>query len=432
MKAKEIILLIFILIGGVFFYHVQTGKIHFHWDWEGGFSPFLDEFVFEETEEIEPPFPSRLQVVNAHGNVHVQGTEKEKITINLQKTIWQSRQQEAEKVSHELSMNIIREPSQIILTTNRDQMSNTNFRTDFTVTIPSNMEVKIRNAYGKVEASNVGSSDITNPHGEVEVSNVKGELTLQNSYKDVWVSGVHSNCQIETKHSSLKAVDITGDTRIRHRYGEIYLEQISGKVDIEGNNSEIKGNHLGGPVMIETSRKEVSLMDTGPAVIRCYHSSIEARKVHESLDIQNKYDHVRLEDIRGNLQVEGKSLEVTAKNIRGEKIFISSSHKDVKLEGFSGGTEIRLSHGDIILTPFPLTHPISVKGDYADITFNWPGEEKYPFEAHAEKGNLDWNLSAQLSFEKKNGYSLIKAFSEERGKPSISLISRYGTIKVNR
>ncbi|MBS3818003.1 DUF4097 family beta strand repeat protein [bacterium] len=432
MKAKEIILLIFIIIGGVFLYHVQTGKIHFHWDWEEGFSPFEEDFVFEETEKIEPPFPSQMQVVNAHGNVHIEGTEEEIITIKLKKKIWRNRKENAEKVSQDLTLNIIRESSQIILTTNRDEFPKKNFRTHFTVTVPSEMSVKVRNAYGKVESSHVGPLDITNPHGEVEVSDIEGNLTLQNSYKDVQVTGVHSECQIETKYSSLRAQDISGDLRIRHRYGEIHLEKISGKVDIDGNNSEIIGNHLGGPVMIETSRKKVSLLDTGSAVIRGHHSPIEVRKVHKSLDIQDKYGRIHLEEIHGNLRVEGKSLEVYGKNIRGEKISIASSYKDVELEGFSGNTYIRLSHGDIILTPYPLTHPISAKGNYADITFNWPGKEKYPFEAQAEKGNLDWNLSAKLSYKKKNGVTLVKAFSEEKGKPSISLTTRYGTIKVIR
>ena len=52
MKAKEIVLLIFIIAVGVFAYHVQSGKIDVTWDEIFDFD--LNEYTYEETQVVLP------------------------------------------------------------------------------------------------------------------------------------------------------------------------------------------------------------------------------------------------------------------------------------------------------------------------------------------------------------------------------------------
>ena len=85
MKAKEIILLILIVTVGIIFYHAQTGKIWIDWDWDEGIYFGQEEFVYEETEEISPPFPLNLRIINAHGHVEVEGANQDGISITLRK-----------------------------------------------------------------------------------------------------------------------------------------------------------------------------------------------------------------------------------------------------------------------------------------------------------------------------------------------------------
>ena len=183
---------------------------------------------------------------------------------------------------------------------------------------------------------------------------------------------------------------------------------------------------------ITTSYKNIILSNAGPTIITNKQSRIEVDGVRESLDIFHRYGKVELSNIQGRLSVDGKNVEVSGKSVVGDRISISSSYRDVDLAGFSGETTITLSHGDVHLNPLPLTHPIRVEGKYAKIRLLWPGQEKYPFEAHAKGGDIKWNLPFELSYEQDNSTKTVKAFTLETDKPSIYFSTSYRPITVEQ
>ena len=73
MKAREIILLILIVAAGVFLYHAYTGTIDLDIYWDEELFFFFEPYEFEETHEIEPPFPAEINVINRNGEVEIQG-----------------------------------------------------------------------------------------------------------------------------------------------------------------------------------------------------------------------------------------------------------------------------------------------------------------------------------------------------------------------
>jgi len=432
MKAKEIILLILIIAAGIIFYHAQTGKIWFDWEWEEGIYFGQEEFVYEVTEEITPPLPGVLRIVNAHGNVEVQGTQQDSISITFEKKIYRRKQNQADEVADELEMIIQKNGESIQISTNREDFRKRNFRTNFKINLPESMELRVKNSYGVVDVSHVGDTEITNRNGKVYVSDIAGSLMIENSYKEVEVENIQSDCQIRSRSSSVRVKDVGGNTRINHRYGKIHLEDIGQAVAVEGSNSEVYGQSITGMSDIQTSYKKVNLYDVGPVKIRASNSRIEIDGAKDSVDVEDRYGRVNLTDIQGNLSVNGKNLEIYGKSVVGESIYVSTSYRRVELTEFQGKTEIVNSNGDVYLHPSPLTHPIEVKGHYSDIRFYWPSGGRYPIEAKAKAGDIDWDLPEGLSFEEENGYSIIKAFMEELDKPSIFLSTTYGSIKIEK
>jgi hypothetical protein len=102
----------------------------------------------------------------------------------------------------------------------------------------------------------------------------------------------------------------------------------------------------------------------------------------------------------------------------------------VELTNFQAKTVITHSNGDVGLEPLPLTHPIEVNGRYTDIKLYWQSGWTYPFEARAKGGNIEWSVSEGLSHDEENGYHVIKAFETETEKPSILLLTTYGSIRI--
>ncbi len=428
MKAKEIILLILIIAVGVTFYHAHTGKIYIDIDDHIFFDH--EKFVYEEFQELEPPFPPRLQVINAHGDIEIQGTDEGRITVSFEKTIWRRNEEQAKEIADELKMIIDKDAHQLTISTNRSEFRRRNFRTNFKISLPAGMDIEVNNSYGEVKTVKVGNTNIKNRHGKIIASDIAGELLIENSYKDIEVDNVQSDCQIEGKHADVFVNGVKGKTQVVHQYGKVRLENISQDVKIEGSHSGVYGENLMGSVEVTTSYKKIALFNVGPTKIRARHSPVEVDGAREYVDIEDNYSKVRVDNLQGDLLVDGKNLGVYGKSIVGQKIYITSSYRNVELSEFSGKTTIFLEHGDIVLNPSPLTHPIEVKGRYAGIKFYWPLREKYPFEAKAKNGDIKWRLPDEMSIQEEDHMSIVKAFLEEKEKPSIFLSTSYSTIRI--
>jgi hypothetical protein len=431
MKAKEIILLIFIIVGGVFLYYAQTGKLDFSFEIDGHFLFPLHPFKYEEYTQLQPPFPSRLHIINAHGNVEIQGAEEQRIAISFQKKIWRRKETQAKQVSDLLKMSAQKDSNELLITTNRDEFRKRNFETSFVIYLPKGTEVEVENSHGLVKVLNAGSTNITNPHGKVIVSHIQGELVIKNSHEDVEIENVRDGCRIESKHSSISVSDVRGKTEVVHAYGKVRLENISQEVKVQGSHSEVFGRNLDASE-IATSYERIALFDIGPAKINCRHSPVEVDGARDFADITDNYGTVRVSNLQGNLFVDGRNLKIYGKKVIGQEISVASSYENIELSDFSGKTMVKNSHGSIFLKPLPLTHPLEVKGEYANIRLYWPSGGKYPLEATARNGEIRWKLPVELSFHEENHFSTIKAFLQVTGAPSIFLSTSYGTIWIEK
>ncbi len=428
MKAKEIVLLICIIIAGVFLYHVHTDKIHFKLNEDFFF--IGEEFVYEESREFDPPFPPEFQILNAHGDIEIQGNDREKITVLFRKQIWRRNKKEAEELSAGLQMSVEKDPVRMVISTNREKLREKTFKTHFKVLLPAGMDVAVTNSYGAVEVSRTGKTALDNRHGKTIARNISGPLELKNSYKNVEVENVHSDSTVESKHSTVSLNGVEGRVQIVHRHGKIHLKNIARDLRVEASHSEISGQDLKGRSTIETSYEKVVLFDIGPAEIRTRNAAVEVKEANGPLKIENRYGKVRIHNLRGNLLVDGKHLEVKGQSVIGEEIQVSSSYQPIELREFSGKTTIFHSHGDIVLAPDPLTHPIEVNANYASIKFHWPRGKEYPLEARVKNGDIQWRLPGEITFQEKNHLSIIRAFPGKEEMPSIFLSTSYRTIWI--
>ncbi|MFC2156757.1 hypothetical protein ACFLT9_02855 [Acidobacteriota bacterium] len=430
MKAKEIVLLIFIILAGVVLYHFQTGQIN--WDWDEEFIFIGDEYTYKDIQQIAPPLPAELHVFNSHGRVEVIGSDRENIEIELEKQIWNRKQKRADEVNDALKIGVSTEEDRIQITVNEEDLNRRRFRTNFKIYIPRNMPVNIKNSYGEVRVEAVGESQIVNRNGNVIAIDIAGRLYVNNSYNDVDLTNVSADCEVDSHHSTVEANNIKGSLKVTHRYGRISAFQITGTTSIEGSHTEFIGHELTGETNVNSSYRRIFLYDVGDVTLTGNSCPVEIEGTRGDVNITDKYSHVKLLNLSGNLIIDGKNLGITGKSIVGDLINIRSSYRDLELLDFSGQTTIWLDNGDMTLTPLPLTHPIEAKGDFTDITFYWPEGNTYPIEAHARRGDIYWKLDEELDYEEENGMSVIKAFSSEIGKPKIVLNSKDGKITIQK
>jgi hypothetical protein len=428
MKLKEIFLLLLVIAAGVFFYHARTGKLDF--DWEDYVALDWNEYNFEESRVIEPPLPPALKVINAHGDVEITGTEDDKISFTFKKKIWRRNEEKASQVAENLHPVVARDDFFLTLSTNRDEFKKRNFETSFLITVPLNMDIDVRNSYGLVKADGVGKATIYNRHGQVAAARVAGELKLENSYEDVDVEAIQSNCRISSKHSTILAREVMGEMTVEHSYGRIQLRDIAQKVTIDAPHAEISGQDLPGALEIRNSYERISLSRVGPTTIDSRHAVVEIDEITGNLEVRDDYERLKLNSLRGNLWVSGRNLAVRGRAISAEEIYISSSYEDVELVDFTGKTTVLLSHGQVSLTPLPISAPIEVRCEYSPITLFWPPGEKYPLEAQTKNGDIFWRLPGDILITEENSLTRARAFAELAGKPRLFLSTTYSDIRI--
>jgi hypothetical protein len=432
MKAREVVLLIFIILAGVFFYHAKTGKIDWEWHLGDFFQWDQELFTYEETQTVEAPLPSLLKVVNSHGNVEIQGVEGDGISFTMVKKVWRRTEEEAREVADRLHVVVNKDDMALVFGTNREEFKRKNFETDFRISVPLETAIDVKNRHGLVRAVQVASAAIDNSHGQVVVSAVPGNLQIENSYEDVEVEDIQSGCEIRSRHSSIRASQVAGEMIIENAYGEIRLRNIGGKITIDAPHTEIRGEDLPGPLEIQNSYEKITLLRVGPMKIDGHHSPIEAAEVNGDIIITDNYEPVTLSRVRGSVQVTGKSMSVSGKDIIGGEIYVSSSYEPIDLRDFAGKTTVLLSHGELTLRPLALTGPVEARCDYTPIIFFWPGEEPYPLEAQTKNSDIRWQLGGEISIEEKNGLTVARAFTGIQDKPQIRLSTTYNDIRVEK
>lgn len=431
MKTKEFILLLLIIAAGVVFTHIYTEKWDVVFGWEEGWFWNVEEFTFEESRTLEPPFPPSLQIINAYGDVEIKGTEQDHIQIQFNKRIRRRDEKRAQESAERLDLVVERGADQITLSTNRQEINRSNLSTDFILTVPAGLDVLVKNRHGDVKVSNLGEAELIARNGKVIAWDIAKKLTIWNSYEDVEADNVGLDCQIDSRNSEVKLSRIKGDTRIDQRHGNIDLKDLGGRLDIDAPHSNIYAKGVVGPLGIENSYDKITLLEVGPCIIRGNNSPITIEGARENVEVYDRYSQVRLENIQGDVRVEGRDLNIYGKGITAEQIAISSSYQDVILEDFRGKTSISLDNGKAQLSPAPLTHSLEVKGTYAEVKLIWPSDIGYPIEAQTKGGEIVWRLTAEPAMNVSNGVSILKAFLEQPT-PPIRISTSHADITIDK
>jgi hypothetical protein len=432
MKTREVLLLILIVAFGVFFHFAHTGKLFINtdWDWDSADIGWGKSFSYEDTMVIEAPIPSRVEIRNAHGEVDVRSVDRETIGLRIRKRIRRKTEKEAIEVAGLLKAVVVRGADRIEIGVNRDDFKKRNFETDLIIEVPLRTEAVIFNSYGKATVVGLSSARIENTHGAVDASDISGALSITNSYEDIDVSGARASCDLTGKHADIRVRETSGPLAIRHSYGKVTAEDGASTATVYGEHSEVICRRIKGAVEVHTSYEKTTLDNVGPSTVTGHHSAVTADRVSGDLKVTTSYENVRAEGVQGDFSVEGKSVGVIGKGIAGREIRIATSYENLDLSDFSGRTSISLAHGDAVLAPASLEFPVDIQNTYSTVRWIWPAGDRGPIEARARGGEIKWSLAVPPDLNTTNGESVVKAFTDRAGRPSVTIRTTYGDIEI--
>lgn len=428
MRAREIVLAVFIILAGISLTAVKTGRLSFgDGDFWGGSGR---EFRFEESREIPGPVPTRIEVANVRGQVTVEAAETGSVQVLFSKRLWRKEEAEAQAAAAGLRLTVNRTEDRLILTADAVDGSTRRFETGLKLVVPAASTVVVKNAYGPVRASGLASAELTNSHGSVSAARIAGALVVRTSYEPVDVDGVGGDCQIEAPRSEVHVRMVSGDLLVENSYEPVRIDGAARALTVSGNHSDILAKGIGGRAEIGSSYEPIRVVGAAEAKIRGLQSDIELEDIRGAADVTDDHGSLRARNVAGGLKVDGKDLGVWASGIGGPEIRISTSYQDVDLLDFGGPAVIVLQHGDLRLRPRDLSGPVDVQGSNAAVDVEWPAGLRAPLSARTASGEIRWSLAEKPASLTANGSSEVKAFPEAAGRPGLTIVTSYGDVTV--
>ena len=119
-----------------------------------------------------------------------------------------------------------------------------NGKSEWTITVPENTNVKFNSASGDVEITEVSKSIYANTaSGDIKLSSLRGEIKVNSASGDI---------KLNTINASLKLNTASGDIYAEKIKGKIKINTASGDIDIKNANGELKINSASGEIEAES------------------------------------------------------------------------------------------------------------------------------------------------------------------------------------
>lgn len=116
-------------------------------------------------------------------------------------------------------------------------------KSEWTITVPENTNVKFNSASGDGEITGVAKSIYANTaSGDIKLSNLKGEVKINSASGDVKLNKVNADLKINTA---------SGDIEAENLEGKVKINTASGDIDIKNANAELKVNSASGEIEAE-------------------------------------------------------------------------------------------------------------------------------------------------------------------------------------
>jgi hypothetical protein len=388
-SASEVILLVLILVLGTL-----VSKIVLHpwqqWpasmgvdmDDEGFAGLFMNSYTYTQTFSHPVHPQSHLLVVDRRGDVEVHAAA-DQTTVDgvVKKTIWAPNEDDAQKLSNQVKIEIIEQAGRYLVQTNLDSLSGGghNVRLDYTLRVPS-----------------ATSTEVTVEHGDAILDGLRAEQAITARHGDAHITNVEGLVRL-TRGSGLTEVrDLKGSLEVEGRGGDVDISGVTGTASINGE----------------------------------FNGDMDFRDISQTLHFKSSRTDMTVQKLTGRLNMEVGSLELNGVDGPFE---ISTRQKDITLTDFKHSVKITDTNGDVELrTSTPPTHPISVDLKKGEIELSLPSSSSFQIDAASPHGEVQSDFSGSNLRVMNGGDNPAISGSVGKGGPPIRLATEYGTIRLLR
>ena len=276
----------------------------------------------------------RLVIDGVRGNITVTGGAGTNVHMEGQKTIRAFDRKSADAVNGQTSVAFVREEDALILraTPAPGASDAPQPAVDVEITIPKGMSLEARGRSGDLTVESLdGSVDISSQRGEVRLQdvggsaklevehsdlvradNVRGEIDLQGSGRDVQMDNVQGQVTINGSFSgTLDFKELAKPLHFESGQTDLRVEKTPGSISM--SLGQLRASNVTGPIRFVTHERDVDLDDfTGPLDIDLSHGDIDLKPTKDTplarIDVHSRNGNVEMA-----LPPSGFDLKATSK-----------------------------------------------------------------------------------------------------------------------
>jgi len=231
------------------------------------------------SEKYDVKSGALLKIDNRFGDVVCNNWDKMTIEIEVIITVHSSSQEKANKVFDKIRVSLNGNDTKVEGVTSIDEMKGNNkFSVDYTINMPSDLNVDLSNKYGMLLVEEVdGSSKIDLKYGDLEIGRLSG------TDNQVWAK--YGNADIE--YIKQGKVDV--------KYADLDIDGAS-SLEIDSKYNDISIDHIDHVVM-NTGYDDINIDHIKTIEAEAKFSVFDIDHLEESLDIEMEYGGCQVDEV---------------------------------------------------------------------------------------------------------------------------------------
>ncbi len=210
--------------------------------------------------EIERASVNELSLVNTRGDIAVARAEGN--TIRLEYAVTHTDHKGSDRELNEVIVEQITNNGKLSLISSLEskRANSSSLSIDYVLFVPDGMKLWIESEDGSVLIDGtVGDIDAKSYNGLMEIVNVEGNLKVNKTYHQLFVSDIKGNVELETQLSDTDIEHIEGEIVIDSEQGDHFIIGISDGVTATSYSGTVHLRDIGGPVEVKSHQSEVQL-----------------------------------------------------------------------------------------------------------------------------------------------------------------------------
>jgi|GEM_PF-960855 len=290
----------------------------------------------------------------------------------------------------------------------------------------------IDNDYGDtyIEACG-GRLLLRNRSNKTNIKTFNGLLKVEADYSNINIDGVSSNLIVDSRSGDNVISNVKGDLKINSHYSNITLDNIGGFADVVGRSGNIDINKAAGVNVngeyCNIKLKSISGKPDRTMKIISKSGRLDIEDLTGNLYIDNPYSEMDFRQIKGNIDLKGRSSTIRGNNITGNWKS-NTEYMTVKVRDLSAKSiDITNRSNPVVLDLSTTPADVNIVNEYGGVKIDMPGGYSGEIDLSVQYGEIETNLPVK---HKNLGNSAYAVGREGNGQGKINIETRSGNIEV--